>query len=250
MKSVFITGGTSGIGAELARQYLADGYRVGVCGRSWERFNKFLGEKENLHFYELDTCNRAESKRVIREFAQDHSLDIVYANAGRSVGSKNKTPDFDKFEQVISVNLQGAVNTFEAAFLIMKEQGHGHIIGISSVAGFCGFPGASAYNAAKGGLIKFCESIALDWKKFNIDVSCVCPGFIRTPLTDLNDHSMPFMLEADVACRRIKKAMDKKKVFYSLPKRMYFMTRFLEIIPRCMYRKMMTLKIINYSKEQ
>ncbi len=250
MKSVFITGGTSGIGAEIAKVYLQDGYRVAVCGRDKEKFDKYLGERENLEFIQLDIKNREQTIKAISDFSVGHSLDIVYANAGRSVGPKKIIPDFSNYHDVIDINLTGVLNTIEPAFNIMRKQGYGHIVAVSSVAGFIGLPGSSAYSASKAGVIKMCETFAIDWKKFNIDVSCVCPGFIKTPLTDKNDHSMPFIMPAEEAAIRIKKAMDKKKVFYAFPKRMFLITRLLEIMPRFLYRKILSIKIFNYSKEK
>jgi NADP-dependent 3-hydroxy acid dehydrogenase YdfG len=128
MKSVFITGGTTGIGAELAKLYLADGYRVGVCGRSREKFESSFGNVENLFFYELDVSDKDKTASVINEFCHGHSLDILYANAGIGVGHKGRLPDFNKYQKVLDINLNGFLYTVEPAFKIMNQQGYGHII--------------------------------------------------------------------------------------------------------------------------
>ncbi len=250
MKSVFITGGTSGIGSELAKLYLKEGFRVGVCGRDKSKFDENFKEHPNLFFYELDVVNRNKTIEVIQSFSKGHGLDVVYANAGISVGSKNKTPNFEKMYQVVDINLKGVVTTFEAAFNIMKEQGYGHLIAVSSVAGYNGLPGAGIYSGTKSAVIKMCESFSMDWQKFNLNVSVVCPGFIDTPLTQKNNHSMPFMMSSVQAAFRIKKAMDNKRVLYVFPKRMFVIVKILELLPRTLYRFIMNSKLVSYSTQE
>lgn len=246
MKKVFITGGTSGIGLELAKKYLQSGYQVGVCGRDLSKLSDEL--KGKFKTYELSVTESEKLKIAIEDFGKD-GLDLVIANAGRSHGSKTKIPDFKVGKDIIETNVIGVLNTFGPALEIMFNQGYGHLVGIASVAGFVGLPGASSYSASKSAVIKLCESLTLDLKKHNIDVTTICPGFIDTPLTKKNDHSMPFIIPVEKGADIIKNAIDKKKKLYVFPWQMKFVILTLAAMPRFLYRAFMNLPFANYSKD-
>lgn len=245
---VFITGGTTGIGLALAKEYLESGDEVGICGRDLSKVPSEFRQYSQLKMYELDVTDREKVKSTISEFAQGN-LDLLIANAGRSVGSKTKRPDFDASRDVININVFGVLNSFEGALDIMLEKKKGHIVAVGSVAGMVGLPGASSYSASKAAVIKLCESYSLDLKKWGIDVSCVCPGFIDTPLTRKNDHSMPWLMSSEKAAKMIKRALEKKKALYVFPWQMRSVMFVLERMPRFLYRKMMGMKFVNYSKD-
>jgi len=245
---VFITGGTTGIGLTLAESYLKDGHEVGVCGRNLSKLPEGFQEKHpKFKAYTVDVTDKDVLQKAIRDFA-DGTLDLIIANAGISMGSKTRKPNFDASRNVINTNVLGVMNTIEEAFNIMHAQGHGHIVAIASVAGLVGLPGAAAYSSSKAAVLKMCESYAMDFKQFGINVTAIAPGFIKTPLTDKNDHSMPFIISADKAVAKIKRAIEKKKVLFIFPWQMKIVTYFLEKMPRFLYRWVMSLKIANYSK--
>lgn len=248
MKKVFITGGTSGLGLELAKKYLTDGWQVGVCGRDLSKLPSELGENPNFQAYAADVTDRERMKEVIEDFSQG-KLDLIIANAGRSVGKKSSRPDFDAARSVIEINVLGVLNTFEPAINIMLQQKYGHIVAIASVAGMVGLPGAAPYSASKAAVLKLCESYALDLKQFNIDVTAIAPGFVDTPLTQKNNHPMPFMIEASKAANLMKAAIDKKKVQYLYPWQMRLVMETLSRLPRSWYRKIMGIKAFNYSSK-
>lgn len=245
---VFITGGTTGIGWSLAKEYLDDGHTVGICGRDLSRIESGALEKyKNLLAYRVDVTNREELISAIDEFSEG-ALDLMVASAGRSVGSKTKTPDFTASRDVININVLGVLNTFEGALKNMLPHKRGHIAAVASVAGMVGLPGASSYSASKAAVLKLCESYSLDLKGFNIDVTCIAPGFVDTPLTQKNDHGMPWLMSSEVAARKIRKALDKKKVLFVFPWQMKTVMFILERLPRWMYRGFMQLPFANYSK--
>ncbi|MBL7665088.1 MAG: SDR family NAD(P)-dependent oxidoreductase [Bacteriovoracaceae bacterium] len=250
MKSVFITGGTTGIGLALAKYYLANGHRVGICGRDKNRLeDKSLLTHPHFSIYELDVSDREKTKKVISDFAGNQGLDLMIANAGISVGNKTQLPNFDKAQELMKTNVFGVMNSFEAALEIMLKQKRGHLAGVSSVSGFVGLPGAAPYSASKAAVIKMCESFRIDLAQFNIRVSVIAPGFVDTPLTQKNHHPMPFMISADKAAAIIAKRLEKNHFMISFPWPMYLITRLMEIIPRRCYFKLMSLKIFNYSKK-
>ena len=156
--SIFITGGTSGIGLELAKKYLLEGARVGVCGRDTSKIPAELLELKKLECFEADVTDTAKMASVIMEFGKD-GLDIIVANAGISLGNKSSVPDFSAGRSIIQINVLGVLNTFEPALNIMLEKKKGHLVAISSVAGFVGLPGASFYSSSKAAVTTLCESM-------------------------------------------------------------------------------------------
>jgi len=251
MNSVFITGGTSGIGLELAKLYLKKGWKVGVCGRDEAKFAEHFpnSKRDNVHFYSVDVADREAVKKAVHSFAQPTGLNLLIASAGMSYPHKTKVPDFERTYRMVHVNLLGVMYAFEAALEIMIPQGKGQLVGIASVAGFNGFPGVSGYSATKSGVMKFCESLNLDLKNLGIDVSCVCPGFVDTPLTKQNHHPMPFIMKADRAANIIYRGLEKKKALITFPFFFSLIIRFLSVLPRGIYRRVMSNQSINYSRE-
>ncbi|PIP94685.1 MAG: short-chain dehydrogenase [Bdellovibrio sp. CG12_big_fil_rev_8_21_14_0_65_39_13] len=246
--NIFITGGTTGIGAELAKQYAKLGHRVGICGRDLSKCEKELTEKTNIQLYQASVTNIQELHQAIASFVGEGTLDMMIANAGRSHGSKSKTPNFQTSRDIMDTNVIGVLNAFEKAVEYMMKQKNGHLVAIASVAGLVGLPGASAYSASKAAVLKLCESYALDFPKLGIDVSAIAPGFIDTPLTRKNDHPMPFLMPVEKAGKLIMRAIEKKKVYYIFPWQMKCVILIIEKIPRFLYRKIMNIKLINYSR--
>lgn len=248
--NIFITGGTTGIGLALAKLYLEEGHRVGVCARNLEKFPSEVRNKYKLlKCYQVDVTDREGLRAAIMDFAGGE-LDIVIANAGRSVGAKSKTPQFSVANNIIDINVKGVLNTFEPALEIMAPKKKGHLVATASVAGFMGLPGAAAYSASKAAVLKLCESYSLDLKRVGINVTAIAPGFIDTPLTQQNNHKMPFIMSAEKAARLIKRAIEKKKVLYVFPFRMKLVVTLLDKMPRSLYRKLMGLKMLNYSSDE
>ncbi len=245
---VFITGGTTGMGLELAKLYAKEGHLVGICGRDLSKIPKEVCELSSIKSYRCDVTDRKELHRIIRNFSQG-KLHIVIANAGIGMGKKSRKPDFEISSRVFQINVLGVLHTFEIALELMIPQKQGQLVAISSVAAMVGLPGAGAYSASKAAILKLCESYTIDLRKQSIFVTCICPGFIKTPLTDKNTHSMPFLLPVGEGARRIKKAIDKKKALYIFPWPMKIIITILEIMPRCLYRLLMQLSLFNYSRD-
>ena len=192
MRAVFITGGTTGIGMELAKFYLDKGWKVGVCGRDRHKFDEnFTAHRDNVTFYPVDVSERADIKAAIADFSKSIGLDLLIANAGIGYKLKTKLPDFDYSYKMVHVNLLGVMYSFEGALDVMIPRGKGQLVAVSSIAGYNGLPGVSAYSATKAAVQKYAESLHLDLKQFNIDVTTICPGFVDTPLTQGNHHPMP-----------------------------------------------------------
>lgn len=251
MRAVFITGGTTGIGMEMAKIYLSQGWKVGICGRDPRKFEEnFTAHRDNISFYNVDVADRDALKKAILEFSSPIGLDLLIANAGIGFRAKTKVPDFEWSYKMVQVNLLGVMYSFEAALDVMIPRGKGQLVAISSIAGYNGLPGVSAYSATKAAVLKYCESLHIDLKQFGINVTTICPGFVETPLTATNSHSMPFIMKAPKAAQLIVKAIQKKKMIYAFPFVFASIVRLLSILPRTWYRFLITFKAFNYSSKE
>lgn len=250
MNSVFITGGTTGMGLELAKIYLAAGWKVGVCGRDPLKFKAgFPYENSDLHYYSVDVTDRVALQQAIANFSYSIGLDLLIACAGISFPHKTRIPDFERSYQMVHVNLLGVMYAFEAALKVMLPKNKGQLVAISSIAGFNGLPGVSAYSATKSAVTKYCESLNLDLADLGITVTSIHPGFVDTPLTRVNPHPMPFKLSAAEAAKKIARAIEKKRMHYSFPFIFSLVVKFLSLLPRTWYKRLMRVKMFNFSKE-
>jgi short-subunit dehydrogenase len=248
MKSIFITGGTSGIGEQLAKDFYDKGYRVGICARSKSKFDERFKDYK-INFYQADITNFEELQIAIDDFAK-HGLDIIVANAGKGYQSKSSIPDFKDCKEIVTINVLGVINTFEIATKHFLENKGGQLVAMSSIAGFNGLPGVPAYSASKSAVIKYCESLSLSLVKNKIFVTCICPGFIRTPLTDRNKHPMPFLTDVSEASKHFLKAIESKKRLYIYPRLFGHIVYCLGCLPRFIFRMIIKRSKLNYTKTQ
>ncbi|MCF8461340.1 MAG: SDR family NAD(P)-dependent oxidoreductase [Flavobacteriales bacterium] len=233
--NVFITGGLSGLGLDLSHRFLADGYTVGVCDLQSDDEAKPL-LKTGIQYFQADVCDTMRMSVIIHQFAEaNNGLNIMVANAGISM-PKTKIPDFNRGRKVIEINVIGVLNTFEPAIDIMKEQGHGQLVGIGSVAGTVGLTGVAIYGASKSAVINLCESLEIDLSTFGIHVTTLAPGFVETPLTSHLKHKMPFKISQEEAVNLMYRAILKKKGLYILPFKMMLLSRFLYHLPRPIFK--------------
>lgn len=249
MNSVFITGGTTGMGMELAKYYHNQGWKVGVCGREKSKFDEHFETYPDVTFYCVDVSNREELRQAIQDFSKTIGLDLLIANAGIGYRYKTQIPDFEFSYKMVHINLLGVMYAFEAALDIMVPRGKGQLAAVASIAGYNGLPGVSAYSATKAAVQKYCESLHLDLRRFGISVTTINPGFVDTPLTQTNTHPMPFLMTAPKAAKLIARAIEKKKMVFAFPFVFSSIVRFLGILPRTWYRALFSFKTFNYSKE-
>jgi NAD(P)-dependent dehydrogenase (short-subunit alcohol dehydrogenase family) len=238
IKSLVISGASSGLGLALARHYLEQGAAARVMARRADPLQSLATQfPEQVYPYILDVRDAAATQAAARDFiARCGMPDIVIANAGVSVGTLTEhAEDMDAFQQVMDVNVLGAVKTFQPFLRPMRESGRGSLVGIASVAGFRGLPGASAYSASKAALISYMESLRVELHGSGVRVVTVCPGYIKTPMTDINPYPMPFILEADEAARRIARVIEKGKSFAVVPWQMGLAGRALKWMPGWLY---------------
>ncbi|MGA8863817.1 MAG: SDR family oxidoreductase [Gallionella sp.] len=238
IKSLVITGASSGLGLALARHYLEHGATVGAFARRGELLQGLAAEfPGKVYGYVLDVRDAAAVQQAAADFiARTGVPDAVVANAGVSRGTLTEhAEDLDAFQQVLDINVLGMVKTFQPFLAAMRAQGRGKLVGIASVAGFRGLPGASAYSASKAAAISYLESLRVELRGSGVKVITICPGYIRTPMTDINTYPMPFILEVDEAARRMTRVIKSGRSFAVIPWQMALVGRVLKLLPNRLY---------------
>ena len=233
----FITGASSGIGRALALRLAARGDAIALAARRVDLLEDLAREIEATGQRALAlSCDVARQESVeaavadcVRELGP---IDRLVVNAG--VGAPTPGADFvtRHVEKVLQVNLMGAVYTIGAVLPSMVERGSGHVIGISSLAGYRGLPGVAAYSASKAGFSALLESLRMDLVPHGVAVTTVCPGFVRTPMTDRNRFRMPLLMEVDDAARIIARAIQSRRAFCTFPWPMALAMSVIRHIPR------------------
>jgi len=231
--TILITGATSGIGESLFNLYADQGENVIACGRNQQKLDA-LSEKAH-QTCQFDMTNKAEIKEVA---SQINELDVLILNAGncRYVDDA-KNFDAALFADVINTNL--IATGWLLKYLLPKVKKGGQVVFVSSSATLMPFPRSEAYGASKAGIDYLANSLRLDLIKENIDVTLIHPGFIKTPLTDKNDFSMPFLLSSDEAAQRIQSAIKKRKKYAHFPKRLTLLLKLFSFLPSIIWQKLM-----------
>jgi NAD(P)-dependent dehydrogenase (short-subunit alcohol dehydrogenase family) len=235
---VVITGASSGIGLALARHYLECGATVAACARRAELLQSLAAEFPGKVFcYALDVRDAAAIQHAADDFMERAGVpDIVIANAGVSRGTLTEyAEDIDVFQQVLDINVQGMVKTFQPFIASMRAAKQGTLVGIASVAGFRGLPGSGAYSASKAAAISYLESLRVELCDSGVKVVTICPGYIKTPMTAVNPYAMPFILDADDAAQRMARVIARGCSFAVVPWQMGLVGRAMKLLPNWLY---------------
>ena len=159
------------------------------------------------------------------------AVDLVIANAGTGGPDALKSGDPAPLTEVMSINVNGMINTLLPFVPSMRQRGSGHLVAIASVAGYRALPWRATYSASKIAMRTLMEGWGWCLDRYKIDTTCINPGFIVSELTDKNEFDMPFILQTDDACRRIRRAIAKRKRVYTFPLPMAILSRLLTVIP-------------------
>lgn len=236
--NVVISGASSGIGLALARHYLGQGANVAVLARRKAPLDELsAAHPGRVHVAALDVRDAAALQAAAHDIVARHGApDIVIANAGISHGTQTESlADEAIFQDIMDTNVLGMVKTFQPFLAPMRAAGRGTLVGIASVAGFRGLPGSGAYSASKAAAIAYLESLRVELRGSGIKVITICPGYIRTPMTAVNTHPMPFIIEADDAARRMAHVIARGKPFAVIPWQMSLAGRALKLLPDALY---------------
>lgn len=229
MKTVLITGASSGIGQQLALDYLKDDWQVLACGRNAEKLAALKAHNPtHCQTLSFDVTKREAVLAAGESITQ--ALDLVILNAGTSIYIDDaKHFDSDRFSRLMHTNLLGIGYCLEAFTRHIPAGGQLALVGSSAY--LFPFTRAEAYGASKAAIAYLAQSLSLDLKKHGIAVSLITPGFVQTPLTDQNDFPMPMRIPVAQASTDIRRGLSKRKALISTPASFVFALRLLNRLP-------------------
>ena len=235
-QNILITGATSGLGWALAIQYAKANVRLFLTGRNeakLKQITEICQAKQALVVGKiLDIKEGEKIAKWIEEIGAEFSLDLVIANAGISAGTSSGFEEKKQIEEIFSTNIDGVLNTINPSIKVMQKQTarsygkhknfKGQIAIVSSLAGFRGLPSSPAYCASKACVRVYGEALRGSLAPLGIWVNVVCPGYIKTPLTAVNDFYLPFLMTAAKAAKIIQIALGCNKSRIAFPFGLYF----------------------------
>ena len=235
-KKIWVTGASSGIGKALAEKFASEGWRVAVSARRKEILDKMANDK-NISSYPLDVTNQGQINdvfsKIINEFG---NLDLCVFSSGTYDPKLEQEININQNKFVMETNFFGVLHCIKAVEKYFKDRQDGHISVVSSIAAYRGLPNSSGYGPSKAALTNLTESLYFDFKKHNVRISLVSPGFIKTPLTDKNEFPMPFIKSPEFAAEKMFDGLTKSKAFeIHFPKALTLFLKFLRVLPYKIY---------------
>ena len=249
MKSIWITGASSGIGKALAIKFADEGWQVATSARREDILNKIAESNKNISSFPLDVTDGEKCKEIFEQIKNQYqNIDICFFSTGTWDPNKEKEIDVEQMKKVMNVNFFGTLNCIKAVEKYFREKNSGHISIVSSIAGYRGLPNSTGYGASKAALNNLAESLYFDFGRYNVRVSLVSPGFIKTPMTDQNQFKMPFLKTAEYAADKIYNGLINGSSFeIDFPKELTLILKFLKMLPDSLYFKIIK-KLTKYQK--
>ena len=217
-----VTGASSGIGWEIAKELARQQCAVGVIARRQELLVKLVQEIQSAGGKAAcavaDVADRAQTNAAIRALRdQLGPVDLLIANSGVGYPTRIDPINVDEIDTMFKVNTLGVVYAIEAVLPEMLQRGQGHLAAISSLAAYLAIPGESGYCASKTAVNVYLDALRVQLRPRQIHVTTVCPGFVSTPMTASNKSWMPWLMKPDRAARLIVRALMRKKKIYNFP---------------------------------
>ena len=236
-KTIWITGGSTGIGKALAIKFASKGWNVAISARRVELLNEISNSYENISGFPLDVTDKEKCKEVFNIIKNKfENIDICFFSTGTWDPKKEKNIDVEQMENVFKVNFFGTVNSIKAVEQYFRDKKNGIITIVSSIAGYRGLPNSTGYGPSKSALNNLAESLYFDFKRYNVRVCLVSPGFIKTPMTDKNDFKMPFLKTPEYAADKIYDGLVNRNVFeIHFPKSLTLILKILSFLPSKIY---------------
>ena len=235
-KKIWVTGASTGIGRAVAEKFSKEGWRVAISARR-EELLKNIAQDNNIFDYPLDVTNEKKVDEVFKKILEDFkSIDLCIFNAGTYEPKLEKEISQEQIRKTMEVNFFGVVNCIKAVEKHFKNLKKGHISIVSSIAGYRGLPNSSGYGPSKAALSNLAESLYFDFKKHNVKISLISPGFIKTPMTDKNKFGMPFIRSPEFAAKKIYNGLVKSSAFeITFPKQLTVIFKLFKVLPNRIY---------------
>ena len=235
-----VTGASSGLGRALSLALAGEGYAVGILARRRalldELASEILDAGGRVSVLEADVADRASVRAAVHTVHGELGpVSLLVANAGVSSRGKRGSVDALEVERVMRVNFNGAVHCVEAVLPAMRERRAGHLVCVSSIAGYGGLPGAASYCASKAALTHYFEALRIELRGSGVDVTVLMPGWVRTPMTARSADTRPFLLELDEGTDAMLRAIKKRKRAYTFPWTLAAAVRAGRLMPRGLY---------------
>ncbi len=236
-KTIWITGGSTGIGKALAIRFANEGWNVAISARRENLLKELSDRYENISPFPLDVTDKENCKNIFNKVKEKFGeIDICFFSTGTWDPKKEKDIDVEQIENVFKINFFGTVNSIKAVEEYYKNRNEGTIAIVSSIAGYRGLPNSTGYGPSKSALNNLAESLYFDFGRHNVRVCLVSPGFIKTPMTDKNDFKMPFLKTPEFAADKIYDGLVNKKIFeIHFPKELTLTLKFFSILPYKLY---------------
>ena len=235
-KKIWITGASSGIGKALAEKFASEGWKVAASARRKEILDE-MSSHENIFSYPLDVTNQDQIKISFEKIIEDfNGLDLCVFSSGTYDPKLEQEINVKQNKFVMETNFFGVLYCINAVENYFKNKKNGHISIVSSVAAYRGLPNSSGYGPSKAALTNLTESLYFDFKKHNVRISLVSPGFIKTPLTDKNEFPMPFIKSPEFAADKMFNGLTKSKAFeIHFPKALTILLKIFRVLPYKIY---------------
>jgi len=214
-KKIWIIGASSGIGKSLAIALKSDSNHLILSGRREDKLQMLKQESLNdSSLYQLDITRREDIETVFnRIIVEQGAIDSVVLMSAQYAPMTVDNLDMVACQNIIDTNIMATFSLLKLIAPYMKSRGRGQIVLCASVAGYCGLPNAQPYSATKAATINLAESLRLDLRPFGIDVKVICPGFVKSEMTDKNSFSMPMIISSDEAAQKIVHQLSKSHIF-------------------------------------
>jgi len=244
-KKVWITGASSGIGKAVAEKFAKENWRVAISARRTEILDE-IAKNENIFAYPMNVTDTKKTQETFDKILKDFgNIDLCIFSSGTYERKSEKGINVENIKNVMEVNFLGVVSCVKAIEEYFKSKRNGHLAIVSSPVGYRGLPKSSGYTPSKASLNNFTQGIYFDFKKFNIRVTLISPGFIKTALTDKNEFKMPFLKDTSYAAEKIYNGLVNKKSFEIIfPPQIAFIYKIFQILPNKVYNYLIS-KFVN-----
>ena len=235
-KKIWITGASSGIGKALALKFAKKNWLVAVSARRKELLD-VLAQNENISAFPLDVTDDNKVQETLSNILNEFKdLDICVFCSGAYDPKLEQEINKQQIRKIMEVNFFGVLNCIKSVEKYFKNRKGGHISIVSSIAAYRGLPNSSGYGPSKAALTNLTESLYFDFKKHNVRISLVSPGFIKTPLTSQNTFKMPFIKTPEFAANKMFEGLTKSSAFeIHFPKELTLFLKVLRILPYRIY---------------